>query len=701
MVQETTGPLQQFSRDASADNGISLVFISYSHKDEELRYELDMHLSNLKSQNLVRSWHDQKVTAGTDWLKQIDVHLESARVILLLVSPDFMASHYCYGIEMKRALERHAAGTARVIPVLLRPVDWDGAPFAKLQALPKNARFVTLWRNRDAAFLDVVRGIRAAINELTRESRPAGRPAQADGTPSSAESGPLRSDRVILEVVVKPRDSSESREVLEQRAVRIIREAVPEVEVIWVREGSIILTLSLTQKEGERLCHLIRSGVLEIDKSTIYINDDIDYNINSLIELLWSDNESARQAAAEVLGAIGPEARDAVPKLIDTLWDGDPSVRQSAAEALGKIGPDTRDAVPYLITSLKDRSGPDRRTAAEALGNIRSPEAVAPLAELRRDTDPGVRGRAGETLGFIGTPRATTKLNPLPGLDAVRWYIWRKYRHPRFLFRGENRDWGSTYSSLDRLQAKKVIPQTQWSTFDERLLTVVEVLDIVLNARPVFPTPHQVMAYRGPASLYAPNQQLAPEALVYATLQHYGLPSPFVDLSGNLETALFFCSYPPAPDDATALLFVVDTEAEAIDKRLARMPNIDLYRTSRHARQDAHGLCLRLGDGERDVDYRNGEDFRKLDGVLELITFPWLKEERAEFYQQHKRCLLSVSSDRLAMEVHTACEHGLDQAAFDAIRVDEIFRRVQDGLLDNRLGSPSYPGVNSEDPTVW
>jgi hypothetical protein len=297
--------------------------------------------------------------------------------------------------------------------------------------------------------------------------------------------------------------------------------------------------------------------------------------------------------------------------------------------------------------------------------------------------------------------RRTMKTTPLSGPAAVRWYVWKNYRDQRFLFRGENHDWGITSSSLDRLQASKNIPQTQWPKFDERLLDVVRVLDLVLNARPLFPTPQQATAYSGPASLLAPNRQLAPHALVYATLQHYGLPSPFVDLTGNLETALFFCSYPTDREDATALLFVVDREKSEIDRRLARMPDIDLYRTSRHARQAAHGLCLGLGSGERDIDYKQGEDFRKLNGVVELITFPWLAEDRAAFHQQHKTCLISVSSDRLAIHVYEACEHGLDRQASDAIRVDGVFRRVRDNLLDDRLGAPSCPVADPAEETVW
>lgn len=293
------------------------------------------------------------------------------------------------------------------------------------------------------------------------------------------------------------------------------------------------------------------------------------------------------------------------------------------------------------------------------------------------------------------------KTTPLSGLDAVRWYVWKNYRDQRFLFRGENRDWGNTYSSLDRLQASKNIPERQWPVFDERLLAVVQVLDLVLNARPGFHTAQQAVTYSGPASLLTPNQVLTPHALVYATLQHYGLPSPLIDLTGNLESALFFCSYPTDPQDATALLFVVDTGTMEINSRLVRMPEIDLYHTSRHARQAAHGLYLRLGSGQRDINYEKGEDFRALNGVVELITFPWSPEYRAAFHQQHETCLLSVSSDRLAREVCRVCEHGLDQQAFDAIRVDEVFRRVRDNLLDDRLGTSPCPAADLSQPSVW
>jgi hypothetical protein len=154
------------------DPGKSLeVFYSYSHKDEKLREQLESHLALLKRQAVIAGWHDRKIGAGTEWKGQIDQHMNSASVILLLVSNDFIASDYCYDIEMRRALERHEAKEARVIPVILRPVDWQSAPFAKLQALPKDGKPVTKWSNRDEAFVNIAQGIREAVRELRQNAR--------------------------------------------------------------------------------------------------------------------------------------------------------------------------------------------------------------------------------------------------------------------------------------------------------------------------------------------------------------------------------------------------------------------------------------------------------------------------------------------------------------------------------------------------
>jgi hypothetical protein len=111
------------------------------------------------------------IKASDDWKDKIDSHLANAHLILLLVSSDFLASDYCYDMEMGRALERHKAGEAKVIPIILRPCKWQNAPFSFLQVLPKDAKPVSQWKNRDMAFLNIVEGIEKATMELLENTK--------------------------------------------------------------------------------------------------------------------------------------------------------------------------------------------------------------------------------------------------------------------------------------------------------------------------------------------------------------------------------------------------------------------------------------------------------------------------------------------------------------------------------------------------
>jgi hypothetical protein len=140
-----------------------LLFYSYAHEDELLREQLEKHLSLLKRQGFISGWHDREILPGATWAQEIDVHLESASIVLLLISPDFLASDYCYEVEMQRALERHRHGETRVIPIIMRPCDWQDAPFAHLQCLPRNGQPVTMWSNQDEAFLNIIQGLRKVI----------------------------------------------------------------------------------------------------------------------------------------------------------------------------------------------------------------------------------------------------------------------------------------------------------------------------------------------------------------------------------------------------------------------------------------------------------------------------------------------------------------------------------------------------------
>lgn len=144
------------------------VFISYAHEDSKFLKELETHLSYLQKSGVINGWHDGHILPGSEWRTQIIERLNSAKIILLLVSADFINSDFCYGIEMQRAIERHNAREACVLPIILRPVDWEFAPFAKLQVLPTGGKPVTDWPTHDHAFNDVAKGIRRAIDNLNK-----------------------------------------------------------------------------------------------------------------------------------------------------------------------------------------------------------------------------------------------------------------------------------------------------------------------------------------------------------------------------------------------------------------------------------------------------------------------------------------------------------------------------------------------------
>ena len=142
------------------------LFYCYAREDKTLRDDLEKHLSGLKRLYSLRNWHDRVILPGEEWEQAIDSHLNTAHLILLLVSPDFMNSDYCYGKEMQRALERHEEGTCRVLPIILRPTYLESAPFSKLQMLPTDAKPITRWSDRDEAFHDVVKEISLVLKDL-------------------------------------------------------------------------------------------------------------------------------------------------------------------------------------------------------------------------------------------------------------------------------------------------------------------------------------------------------------------------------------------------------------------------------------------------------------------------------------------------------------------------------------------------------
>ncbi len=145
------------------------IFFSYAHKDKELCEELEKRLSVLKRQGTISIWYDRYIPAGSERKREIEKHLSTAQIIVLLVSPDFLASDDCYNVEMKKAIERKKRGETRVIPVLLRPTTLNDTPLQQLESLPINKRPVTSWHQRDQAFYHVAEGIKKVVRDLLGE----------------------------------------------------------------------------------------------------------------------------------------------------------------------------------------------------------------------------------------------------------------------------------------------------------------------------------------------------------------------------------------------------------------------------------------------------------------------------------------------------------------------------------------------------
>jgi hypothetical protein len=148
------------------------LFYSYAHEDQMLRDQLEKHLRQLQRQGLISGWHDREIPAGGEWAHEIDTHLETASIILLLVSPDFLGSDYCYESEMQHALERHKLGRARVIPIILRPCDWQHSPLKDLQCLPRDGKPVTQWSDQDEVFNAITQSLRRIIEQQQAVAHP-------------------------------------------------------------------------------------------------------------------------------------------------------------------------------------------------------------------------------------------------------------------------------------------------------------------------------------------------------------------------------------------------------------------------------------------------------------------------------------------------------------------------------------------------
>lgn len=253
------------------------VFFSYSHKDEVLRDQLETQLAMLKRQGIIETWHDRRIGAGQEIDAAIDEHIDRDEIILLLVSPDFIASNYCYNIEMKRALERHDAKEAIVIPVILRACEWHHAPFGKLLAAPTDGKPITQWPDRDEAFLQVAKAVRDAAARFSASisARQAGNNKTSDsmGTSVTGSSTPRtpRSSNLRLAKTFSQKDKDQFKTDTFEYIAHYLENSLEELEA---RNPSYEGTFR--RVDANRFFVAIYQNGKDVARATVYLGGMLD-----------------------------------------------------------------------------------------------------------------------------------------------------------------------------------------------------------------------------------------------------------------------------------------------------------------------------------------------------------------------------------------------------------------------------------------
>lgn len=149
------------------------AFISYSHNDNQMLEMLHKHLAQLQRDNIITTWTDSEIPVGGNLDKNISAALSQSELFIALLSPDYIASNYCYEQEFKNAIKMHEKGDIIIIPVVVEPCDWLSTPFKKFKAIPKDGKAVSTWQNINTAFLDVIQNIRKLIDTSKGEGQKA------------------------------------------------------------------------------------------------------------------------------------------------------------------------------------------------------------------------------------------------------------------------------------------------------------------------------------------------------------------------------------------------------------------------------------------------------------------------------------------------------------------------------------------------
>lgn len=353
------------------------MFFSYSHADEKLRDELAKHLRILERQGIIEAWHDRQIEAGDCWESEILNHLRAADVILLLVSADFLASNYCWNVEMTQALERHKSGTAKVIPVILRPCSWQAAPFGKLQALPKDGKPVVDWPSWDHGFLDVVSGITRVVGRPSTDV-PHLEPERIFYVPVQRTRLFLGRDDTLRQIrdTLERRDSSPALVALTgiagagktQLAAQYAEKYRAQYRVIWWLSAE---EPALAQHDLGELAKQIKCDSYDHPNPAIRANSAIEWLRSNDNWLLILDNIPSVDAAADLIPDAG--AGHVLVTSRNRGWE-----RAGTAIPVQVLGADA--AAELLSTATGTKIGDPTRDVVRTLGNL--PLAIVQAAAL-------------------------------------------------------------------------------------------------------------------------------------------------------------------------------------------------------------------------------------------------------------------------------------------------------------------------------
>jgi len=168
------------------------LFVSYAHEDLAYLKTLNTQLKGLKRNELIEDWNDNEILPGSDWDDEIKSQLKSADIIIFLISSDFIASDYIHKVELKEAIKRHNNDEVIIIPVIIRPCDFTSLEIKKLQALPKGAKPISKWEDKDDAWLDVLKGVKKVIENFEKTSTKRDQKKDSTAGSSTDETGSLK-----------------------------------------------------------------------------------------------------------------------------------------------------------------------------------------------------------------------------------------------------------------------------------------------------------------------------------------------------------------------------------------------------------------------------------------------------------------------------------------------------------------------------